>query len=290
MSDSDDRGHIDLPAPTIWPLVVALGLTLIFAGLVMHWAMSLVGLVLTLWGATGWFRDIYPHEKHEAVPVAVGRELEILHVPTPRPRKVELLEFGKGYHRMRIPVRVHPLNSGIYGGIVGGAVMAVLALLYGIVMKGSLWWPVNLLSASVLPSLAAADIETLKAFSLSGLVVGIVIHAILSILIGLMYAAALPMFPHFAWLWAGMITPLFWSALFYATAGILAPRLSELVDWPWFIVCQLGYGMIGGYVVARSQEIDTMQTYSMAVRAGVEAMQRPSPDTPPEQKPPEDRK
>jgi hypothetical protein len=149
--------------------------------------------------------------------------------------------------------------------------MAILALLYGAIAKGSIWWPVNVLSATVLPSLAQASDATLLAFSLPGLLVGILVHGVTSVLIGLLYAAALPMFPKFAWLWAGILTPLFWSALFFSLAPFLSPAMAEKVDWPWFIVCQLGFGMVGGFVVARSQKIETVQTYPLAARAGVES-------------------
>lgn len=250
-------------------MITAFGLSLLFAGLVTHWFISALGLGVTLFGAVHWFRDVYPHEKHEAVPLLP--EPQRVHHIEETPRSVAHLVLGKAGHRVAFPLKVHPYSAGIRGGIVGGVVMAVLALLYGLIAKGSIWWPVNVLSATVLTSLAEADTATLMAFSFSGLVVGILIHAITSMLIGLLYAAALPMFPMFAWLWAGILTPLFWSALFYSLAPLLSPSMAERVDWPWFIVCQLGYGMVGGYVVARSQEIETVQTYPLAARAGVES-------------------
>src|SRR6266487_4900190 len=60
---------VAMPAPTVWPLVTALGITLGCAGLVTHMAVSVVGLVLFLRGLVGWWRDVLPVEKHEAVPV-----------------------------------------------------------------------------------------------------------------------------------------------------------------------------------------------------------------------------
>jgi hypothetical protein len=53
-------GMIKLPAPTIWPMITALGITLLCAGLVTHVAVSLVGLILALRGAVGWFREDLP--------------------------------------------------------------------------------------------------------------------------------------------------------------------------------------------------------------------------------------
>src|SRR5271168_4824995 len=60
---------IDLPAPTAWPIVLAFGMTLVFAGLVTAVPVSILGVILALAGATGWFRDVLPMEKHEWAPV-----------------------------------------------------------------------------------------------------------------------------------------------------------------------------------------------------------------------------
>src|SRR5437667_9847820 len=60
-------GSIELPAPTAWPIVLAFGLTLLFAGLVTSSSVSLLGTILAVSGCIGWFRDILPHERHEAV-------------------------------------------------------------------------------------------------------------------------------------------------------------------------------------------------------------------------------
>ena len=63
-------GSVELPAPTAWPIVLAVGLTLVFAGLVTSASVSLLGAILAVASCVGWFRDVLPHEKHESVPVA----------------------------------------------------------------------------------------------------------------------------------------------------------------------------------------------------------------------------
>ena len=40
-----------------------------FAGLVTSQAVSLLGAVIAISGAVGWFRDVLPHEAHEDIPV-----------------------------------------------------------------------------------------------------------------------------------------------------------------------------------------------------------------------------
>jgi len=61
---------IELPAPTAWPIVLAFGFTLVFAGLVTSVSVSLLGTIFALAGCVGWFRDVLPNEKHESVSVA----------------------------------------------------------------------------------------------------------------------------------------------------------------------------------------------------------------------------
>jgi hypothetical protein len=56
---------IELPAPTAWPLVLASGFTLIFAGLLTSASLSILGLILAVAGCAGWFREVLPRE-HES--------------------------------------------------------------------------------------------------------------------------------------------------------------------------------------------------------------------------------
>jgi hypothetical protein len=47
--------------------------------------------------------------------------------------------------------------------------------------------------------------------------------------------------------------------------------MNARISWPWFVACQLGFGLAGGYVIARSTSIKTMQSWSLAERAFMEA-------------------
>lgn len=264
--------HIDLPAPTMWPMVTAFGLTLVATGLVTNLVVSATGTVIALIGAIGWWRDVLPTEKHEHVPVRPPAERAI--PIRPAPAAVEYLKLGERGHRVHLPAEIHPYSSGIKAGLAGGAVMAVLAVLYGLVKHGSIWYPVNLLAAAGVSSLANANTEQLRAFNGTGFGVALFSHVTLSVLIGLVYAVMVPMFPRRGWLWAGIVTPLFWTGLFHATARFVNPTLSARVDWPWFIVCQVAFGMVTGYVVARSERIETRQTWPLAARAGIEAPEK----------------
>ena len=153
--------------------------------------------------------------------------------------------------------------------------MAVLALAYGLVGQRSLWYPINLLSAVVMPSLAHATVEDLRAFSLLALVIGTIVHGVVSALVGLLYAVILPMLPRRHMLWGGVVAPLLWTGLLWAVLGIVDPVLNARVDWLWFVVSQIAFGLAVGVVVARAEPLATMQSWPLAARAGVEASRKP---------------
>jgi hypothetical protein len=267
---------IAMPAPTVWPLVTALGITLGCAGLVTHMAVSVVGLVLFLRGLVGWWRDVLPVEKHEAVPVPPPAQ-RAAPVQT-QLHTVAHLRLGERGHRVRIPAEIHPYSAGLKGGIVGGIAMAIVAVAYGIIAHGSPWYPINLLAAVALPMSTHISMEELKAFHALALVVALISHAVISLLVGLLYAAMLPMLPRHPAFWGGLMTPLMWTGLIWAFIDVINPMLNQHIDWRWFIASQVAFGMTGGFVIARSERIETMQTWPMAARAGLE-----TPEVDPEQ-------
>src|SRR5436309_1111348 len=91
--------EILMPAPTFWPMVFAFGIALLTAGLVTHYVVSLVGLIIGIRSGLGWWRDVIPHEAHEEV--AINPALR----PAPiliESRSVVRLKTGEGRHRVRI--------------------------------------------------------------------------------------------------------------------------------------------------------------------------------------------
>jgi hypothetical protein len=260
MLPEEERAHtsesIELPAPTPWPFVTAFGLGLLFAGLVTSLAVSVVGLVVILRGAVGWFREVFPFPHEELIRV----QLAIPPRPafTPSTRKVERLRAGAEGHRVNIPVRVHPYSSGLLGGALGGVGMAIIACLYGLIAYGSIWYPINLLAAAALSSLANAGTEELRAFHTAGFIVALISHGILSLFVGLLYAAILPMMPsRFTAFWGSFLAPVLWTALVASTLRLVNPALNTRIDWRWFIASQIAYGLITGYIVAHSKWVTT---------------------------------
>jgi len=260
---------IEMPAPTAWPLFAAFGIALAFAGLVTHVLVSIVGVALVAAGAVGWWRDVLPEERVEHVPLRPPQARAAAVVPAPE--KVAHLQVGRELHRVRIPVEIHPYSAGIRGGIVGGIAMAAVAMLFGVVSHGSVWYPINLLAAAAVPSLAQASVAQLASFSALGLFVAVIVHVIMSLFVGLLYSVTLPMLPRYPVVWGGLIAPLLWTGMVWASLGIVNPTLNQRIDWWWFVGSQIAFGLAAGLVVSRSESVRTVQSWPLAARAGLEA-------------------
>src|SRR5437879_10795495 len=63
---------VELPAPTAWPIALAFGVALLFAGLVTSPAVSALGAILTVAGCVGWCCRVLPHEPDETVAVVTA--------------------------------------------------------------------------------------------------------------------------------------------------------------------------------------------------------------------------
>jgi hypothetical protein len=256
---------VELPAPTAWPIVFSFGVTLIFAGLVTSAAITIVGALAFLVSAVGWFREVLPQEAEERVPVLPDTVLAV----TERPL-VARLETRDPLHRARLPIEIYPISAGVKGGLAGGAAMAILAMLYGVLSQHSIWYPINLLAAGFFPAALAGPTADIAAFDVRVLFIAIAIHLCASLLVGVLYGATLPMIPRRPILLGGVIAPLVWSGLLYSSLGIINPLLNARIHWTWFLLSQLAFGLIAGLVVVRQQRIRTPQDLPFAMRAGLE--------------------
>jgi hypothetical protein len=261
-----DSSTLELPAPTAWPLVLAFGITLVFAGLVTSEPVSALGGVLVIAGAVGWFRNVLPHEAHESVPVMPEQPA----IVTSR-RGVARLEVASQPKRAWLPLEIYPVSAGVKGGLAGSVVMAGLAMLYGLISHNGIWYPVNLLVAGFFPGAVHATTTQIAEFRLSALLIAIPIHLITSLLVGLLYGVMLPMFPRRPILLGGLIAPVVWSGLLYTTLDMINPVMNQRINWLWFVLSQAGFGIVAGLVVSRQQRIRTYQGLPFAVRAGIEA-------------------
>jgi hypothetical protein len=142
---------------------------------------------------------------------------------------------------------------------------------YGIVSGTSIWYPINLLAAGFFPGAVDLPTSEIAAFHLSPLLIATAIHLITSLLVGLLYGAMLPMLPRRPILLGGFVAPIAWTALLHSVLGVVNPVMNQRIDWFWFVLSQIGFGIVAGLVVSRQERIQTWQRLPFAVRAGIEA-------------------
>jgi hypothetical protein len=261
-----DAREIEVPAPTAWPFVLAVGFTLLFAGLLTSVSVSVLGAVLALAGCAGWFKEVFPRQHEEVVPIVA----EDLRVFTERP-VVERLPIATDQVRAWLPVQTYPISAGVKGGLAGSVAMAVLACAYGVLKARSIWYPINLLAAAVYYQSLKMGPAQLYSFHLDSFLIALGLHALVSTLVGVLYGAMLPMFARRPIVLGGLIAPVLWSGLIYAMLGLLNPLLESHIDWYWFVASQVGFGLVAGLVVVRQSRMLTRENVPFAMRAGVEA-------------------
>ena len=261
---ADSAEMIEMPAPTPWPIVLAFGLTLVFAGFVTSWSVSFLGAILAVSGCIGWFCDVLPHERH--VPVAAVAR--VVPVSTSRSRVAAVEWMTQELRRARLPLEIYPISAGVKGGMAGSVAMAFLAVLYGVISRRGMWYAINVLAAGFFPG--RHTLEQIGAFQWDSLLIASVVHLLISLLVGLLYGATLPMFPRRPILLGGLIAPVLWSGLVHSFVELMDPLLNQRIDWTWFVLSQVGFGIVAGVVVSRQERIRTWQYLPFAVRAGFE--------------------
>src|ERR1019366_2606916 len=101
---------IDVPAPTVWPIVLAFGITMLFAGLVTDESVSILGAIVSIVAVIGWFRPFLPHEAHESLPIVSEAPATVL-----ARREVQRIEIDSEARRAFLPREIYPISAGIKG-------------------------------------------------------------------------------------------------------------------------------------------------------------------------------
>jgi hypothetical protein len=246
---------LEMPRPTAAPLVLALGLTLLAAGVALGVGFAVVGAVVVATGLTTWILQLLPGRGHirERLSEPVRPPGGMVGVPG----GVERMRPGMPGYRLRLPQDVHPISAGLKGGIAGGVLMLVPALVWGLVSGHGLWYPINLLAGIVLPGVDRMTIPELEQFHLMLLVVALVVHVAMSVVIGIVFGVLLPTLPEVPRpiAWGGLLMPILWTGASYLAMEVVNPALPGHVSWPWFIVSQLVFGITMSAVVLGARRL-----------------------------------
>jgi hypothetical protein len=150
-----------------------------------------------------------------------------------------------------------PLAAGLVGGIAGGLIMPIPAVLWGLWSGRGVWYPANLLVGMVMPGLDRLPPAALGAFRPDWAAIALGIHAAISLgfgaLLGVFYPRFRPIPSTLAW--GGLLMPLLWTSVSFGLMGVVNPLLQERVDWPWFVASQFLFGVVAAVVVERSERI-----------------------------------
>ncbi|MBI1916635.1 MAG: hypothetical protein HYS12_18160 [Planctomycetes bacterium] len=239
----DGHGAVEMPRPTIAPLVVSLGMALLATGVAFGLSFLIAGIVLLACGLALWSGQLLPGRGHIHEPIVEPEQRP--KVVTAAPGTVEHLQEGKVGYRFRLPLEVHPVSAGVKGGIVGGLLMIVPALAWGVFSGHGIWYPVNLLSGMVLPGIGKMEVAELEQFNFGMLIAGVLIHVTTSVIMGLMYGVLLPTLPDIpqSMAWAALLAPILWTAASYFLLSLAQLELPKGA-WPWFILSQFVYGLV----------------------------------------------
>lgn len=255
---------VHLPAPTAWPFLMSLGVTLLGASLVTSAALGYLGGALLLVSAVGWFRQVLPHEAHEDI-LVTDEPVEIV----PAKEKVARIEVDET-HRAQLPLETFPITSGILGGIAGGIAMLVPAEIYSVLRYHSIWYVVNLLGGAGVGVWTNPSVQQMQHFRLEAFIIANIIQGVTTLLVGILYGAMLPIWPRHPILLGGIIAPALWTGLLHSVLGIVNPFFAEHIDWWSFAASQVIFGLVAGYVVSRRGGLKKLRQVPLAVRLGVE--------------------
>jgi len=255
MTSEKRTSAVEMPKTTIWPMVLSLGLALCAMAVALGAiAFAVIGMALFLSGLWGWLADLLPGRGHEWEELTHPRPEPIV----ARPGTVQSLRPGVAGYRFRLPEKVHPISAGLKGGLVGGLVMPIPALAWGLLSGHGIWFPVNLLSGLALPGVENLSVPELEQFRPVLFAIAITLHIAMSATIGLLNGVILPTIPGPArWqiVLGGIVMPLLWSGFSYSSMRIANPALALHVDWWSFAAAQFVFGLTASVVVVNTEKV-----------------------------------
>ncbi len=162
---------------------------------------------------------------------------------------------SEGYASRRVPAMVYPYVAGIYGGLLGGLTMVPVALAYGLVSGHGVWYPVNLIAATLVRPWQQAGPVQLAEFSFPGLFLGLAIHIAVAAGLGLVFAVLSPTLPGHPLPWTFLVGPILWFGAVYAALPLLNPVMARYIDLTSFAIANVLYSVILGLWMAHTPKI-----------------------------------
>ena len=272
----DATGSVEVPRPTVAPMVLALGMAMLASGIATSPAFLVVGAAVLIFGLGLWIAQLVPGR---------GEIHEPRVDPSKRPRPVTVnvggvgrMQEGMPGSRLRLPTEIHPISAGIKGGLLGGGLMPLPALVWGLWSGHGIWYPVNLLAGFVMPGVDRMTTGELEQFRPALLALGLTIHVVNAATFGMIYGVLLPTLPSLPrpMAWGGLAMPMLWTALSGALLGLVNPLLAKGVDWPWFIASQFVFGVVAATVIERFRDLGPLKVGLLGGVAGGLAMPIPA--------------
>ena len=256
-----------MPAPTAWPFAMAMGTALMFTGLLTDASVSVLGAILTICGAVGWFRA-----------GAAARAPRTDSGGAARSRRASFRRArscgwkSQKMQRAWLPLKIYPVSAGVKGGLAGGVAMAILAVHLRLISYHSIWYPdqpAGRKSCTLRRQLP--PVEAMMHFRMDWFLFALAMHITMCLLVGLLYGAMLPLLPRGRSCWAESLGRCCGQGLLYHIIGFVNPLLDQRINWWWFAVSQVAFGVVAGLVVARQNKVLTTENMPLAMRAGIEA-------------------
>lgn len=151
---------------------------------------------------------------------------------------------------------LYSLKDGLLAGAIAGIAMTITMAIWGAITGNGIWYPVNLIAATVLTDLQTAPLAELQSFMPMAALVGTLIHFIISVALGLVFDLLLPTLPGHPMIWALIIGPLLWVAAEFAILPILNARISSAIAPQTFVVAHIIYSIVMGYMIMRSSQLE----------------------------------